>query len=166
MSEAYLARPSVRRVSETLIAGGSAARVVALPDSARTAQDAAAALGCAVGAIVKSLVFLVDGRAVMALVAGDRRCDTGALPAALGLAGKVERADADAVRVATGFAIGGVAPVGHPAPLPIVLDASLRRFGTVYAAAGHPHCVFATNVDELLHLTGAVESDSVGLVGI
>ncbi len=163
MSEDHLSRPSVQRVRDTLAAAGSKAQVVALPDSARTAQEAATALNAPVGAIVKSLVFLIDGRPVMALVAGDRRCDTAALPAALGLAGKVGRADADIVRKATGFAIGGVSPLAHPVPLPMVLDASLRRFDTVHAAAGHPHCVFATSVDELLALTGARESADIGI---
>ena len=156
-----LARPSVRRVQESLRAGGSVAQVIVLSDSARTAQMAADALGVPVGAIVKSLVFLLDGKPVVALVAGDRRCATDALPAALGFAGKVGRADADAVRAATGFAIGGVSPLGYPAPVPMVVDASLRRFTKVYAAAGHPNCVFPTSIDELLRLTGARESAEI-----
>ncbi len=161
MSEHLLQRASVKRVAAALADAGAAAEVIALAETARTAQDAADSLGCALGAIVKSLVFAVDGRAVMALVAGDRRCETAALAAALGLDGKVKRADADAVRRATGFSIGGVAPVGHPAPLPIVIDASLGRFETVYAAAGHPHCVFATKVDELTRLTGGRVDDTI-----
>ena len=99
-----------------------------------------------VGAIVKSLVFEVDGEPVLALVAGDRRCDLAALPAALGRAGAARRCDADRVRAATGFAIGGVAPVGHLTPLPTAIDASLGRFARLFAAAGHPHCVFATSL--------------------
>lgn len=154
--------PSVRRVRAALEAAGSPARVVELAATARTARDAAESLGVEVGAIVKSLVFLVGGRAVMALVAGDRRCDAGALPAVLGLEGRAERADADAVRAATGFAIGGVAPLGHPAPLPTALDASLGRFARVHAAAGHPHCVFATSLGELASLTVGVVSDRIG----
>src|SRR5919202_4686649 len=141
---------SVRRVQDALAAAGSDARVVELAATARTAQDAAAALGVEVGAIVKSLVFLVGGRPVMALVAGDRRCDADALPGVLGLEGRVRRADADAVREATGFAIGGVAPVGHPAPLPTAIDANLGRFPTVYAAAAHPFCVFAASPNDLV----------------
>ena len=86
-----------------------------------------------------------------------------ALPDALGLAGKAGRADADLARQATGYAIGGVAPVGHPAPLPTVLDASLGRFAAVHAAAGHPHCVFATSLDELARLTGGTVSDRIGI---
>ena len=155
-----LENPSVRRVQAALAAAGSRARVVELAATARTARDAAAALGVPVGAIVKSLVFLVGGRPVLALVAGDRRCDAAALPGILSLEGKAAaRADADAARAATGFAIGGVAPVGHPALLPVAIDASLGRFPTVHAAAGHPFCVFATTLDELARLTGGTVSD-------
>ena len=162
MSPATLENASVRRVRDTLRAAGSDARVVELAETARTANDAAAALGVEVGAIVKSLVFLVGGRPVMALVAGDRQCDVAALPAVLGLAGKAAQADADAVREATGFAIGGVAPLGHPSPLPVAIDASLGRFTAVYAAAGHPFYVFATTLDELARVTSGVVSETVG----
>jgi prolyl-tRNA editing enzyme YbaK/EbsC (Cys-tRNA(Pro) deacylase) len=149
-----LERPAVRRVQAALAARNSRARLIELEATARTAEDAARALGVEVGAIVKSLVFLIDGRPVLALVAGDRRCDTRVLPAAFGRQGLVTRADAERVREATGFSIGGVAPIGHPAPLPTVIDDSLSRFETVYAAAGHPHCVFATTAFELSLLTG------------
>jgi prolyl-tRNA editing enzyme YbaK/EbsC (Cys-tRNA(Pro) deacylase) len=147
-----LATASVRRVQEALAAAGSAARVVALAETARSAEDAARAVGCPLGAIVKSLVFTIGPQPVMALVAGDRRCAVERLPAALGIAGKARRADADEVRAATGYAIGGVAPVGHA--LPVVIDASLERFAEVWAAAGHPHCVFPTTAAELARLTG------------
>lgn len=157
-----LANASVRRVQAALEAAGSPARVVALEATARTAEDAARALGVAVGQIVKTLVFLVGGRPVVALVAGDRRCRAEALGPALGLAGAVERADAAAVRAATGFAIGGVAPLGHPAPLPCAIDASLSRFETLWAAAGHPHAVFGTSRAELLRLTRGVEAEIGG----
>jgi prolyl-tRNA editing enzyme YbaK/EbsC (Cys-tRNA(Pro) deacylase) len=149
-----IGHPAVQRVRQALRQGGSAAEVIELADTARTAQAAAEALGVPLGAIVKSLVFTIDGTPVMALIAGDRRCDTKALPAALGMSGLVIRADADRVRQATGFAIGGVAPVGHPARLPTAIDDSLGRFETVYAAAGHPFFVFPTTVLELSLLTG------------
>lgn len=164
MSETALGSASVRRVMTALAAAGSGAKVVALADSARTAQEAADALHCPVGAIVKSLVFMLNEVPVMALLAGDRRCDTTALPAALGRPeGKIGRADARVVRAATGFAIGGVSPVGHPAPMPMVMDASLKRFTSIFAAAGHPHCIFATNSQELAKLTGATVSPSIGI---
>jgi prolyl-tRNA editing enzyme YbaK/EbsC (Cys-tRNA(Pro) deacylase) len=149
-----LAHPAVRRVQAALAEKGSKAEVIELASTARTAEDAARALGVEVGAIVKSLVFTIDGAPVMALIAGDRRCDTKALPAALGRSGLVLRADAERVRAATGFVIGGVAPLAHPASLPTVIDDSLGRFDVVYAAAGHPHCVFPTTVLELSLLTG------------
>lgn len=163
--ERLLDRPSVKRLRGALAAAGSTATVIELAETARTAADAAASLGVERGAIVKSLVFAVAGRAVMALVAGDRRCDLKALGRALDLTGKVRRADADLVRAATGYSIGGVAPLGHPAPLPLVIDASLGRFKAVYAAAGHPHCVFATSLDELHALTGGAVVEGVGVAG-
>lgn len=153
---AILERPGVRRVRAALEAAGSKAVPVALEASARTAEDAARALGVAVGQIVKTLVFLVGDRPVVALVAGDRRCRPEALGAALGLEGPVRRADAATVRNATGFAIGGVAPVGLPERLPCAIDSSLGRFDRVWAAAGHPHAVFESGLDELVRLTGGV----------
>ncbi|MBT6441126.1 MAG: YbaK/EbsC family protein, partial [Alphaproteobacteria bacterium] len=144
-----LEHPAVVRVADALAAAGSNAQVLELAETARSAADAAASIGTELGSIVKSLVFAIGGQPVMALIAGDRQCDTKALPAALGLEGKAKRPDADVVREATGFAIGGVAPVAHTTPVPVVIDESLGRFTTVYAAAGHPYCVFATTMDEL-----------------
>jgi prolyl-tRNA editing enzyme YbaK/EbsC (Cys-tRNA(Pro) deacylase) len=155
MTDAVLENPSVKRVRAALLARGAGERVIVLADSARTAAEAAEALGCPVGAIVKSLVFSDNGRAVMALVAGDRQCDVAALGRVLGLAAAPKRADAALVREATGFAIGGVAPLGHPGPLPIAVDDSLARFETLHAAAGHPHAVFPLKYRELLDWTGA-----------
>ena len=103
-----LAHPAVRRVQAALEAAGSDAQVIALASTARSAEDAAQSIGTPLGSIVKSLVFTVGGAPVMALIAGDRRCDTAALAGALGREGRARRADADAVRDATGFAIGGV----------------------------------------------------------
>ena len=137
-------RPSVRRLRDALVAAGSSAQVIELAETARTAADAAASLGVEQGAIVKSLVFAALGRA-------------------LNIAGKVERADADLVRQATGYSIGGVAPLGHPTHLALAIDSSLARFATVYAAAGHPHCVFATSADELATLTGGAVVEGIGI---
>lgn len=131
-----LERESVRRVRAALAAAGSDARVMELAETARSAEDAARSIGCDLGQIVKSLVFAVDGRPVLALVAGDRRCNQAILPAVLGLDGRVGRADADLVRQMTGFSIGGVPPLAHLTPLPTAIDASLWRFATVYAAGG------------------------------
>ena len=158
-----LAHPAVRRVQAALAEAGSRAEVIALAGTARSAEDAAQSIGTPLGSIVKSLVFTIGGAPVMALVAGDRRCDTGALAGALGREGRVRRADADAVRAATGFAIGGVAPLAHETPLPVAIDRSLGRFETVYAAAGHPHCVFATTIDELARLTGGTVTAEIAV---
>jgi len=156
-----LENPSVIRVRARLAELGAASEVIELSDTARSAQDAADSIGTELGSIVKSLVFAVAGQPVMALLAGDRQCDTKALPAELRLEGKCKRADADLVRDATGFAIGGVAPVAHVLALPIVIDASLARFETVYAAAGHPYCVFATSLAELERLTGGIVTETI-----
>ncbi len=113
-----------------------------LSDSARTAEEAAAAVGCEVGQIVKSLVFMRDEEPVMVLCAGDRRVDA----RRLGLG----RASAEQARAATGFAIGGIPPLGHDAELDTLIDTSLRRFTTVWCAAGTPHAVFEVGVDALI----------------
>jgi prolyl-tRNA editing enzyme YbaK/EbsC (Cys-tRNA(Pro) deacylase) len=158
-SAAVLASASVQRVQAALAERGAHGRIIVLDGAARTAAEAAAGLGCEVGAIVKSLVFAHESqegekRPVMALVAGDRQCDVAALGRALGLAAPPGRADAALVRRATGFAIGGVAPLGHVETLPIVIDDSLARFPLLHAAAGHPHAVFPLSYSELVTWTG------------
>jgi len=162
-----LDQASVRRVQEALAASGSAARIVALAATARSAAEAAQAIGVPVGAIVKTLVFRAGERALIALVAGDRQCDTLALGRVLGAGAdagdKVRRADADFVRARTGFAIGGVAPVGGTETLAVAIDASLGRFAQVWAAAGHPHCVFPTTLEELVRLTGGSVAPDLGV---
>jgi prolyl-tRNA editing enzyme YbaK/EbsC (Cys-tRNA(Pro) deacylase) len=129
-----------------------------LADSARTAAEAAAALGVPVGAIVKSLVFAADGDPVLVLASGDHQVDTDKVAAVLGVR-SVKRADADMVRDATGFPIGGVAPVGHPQPLTTVIDQHLSDFPVVWAAAGTPHAVFPTRYVELVRVSGGVSAD-------
>jgi prolyl-tRNA editing enzyme YbaK/EbsC (Cys-tRNA(Pro) deacylase) len=146
---------SARRVQAALHELGLDAEVVELADSTRTAPEAAAAVGCELGAIVKSLVFrgASSGEAVLVLVSGDRRADEAALARALGET--VERADADWVREVTGYAIGGVPPVGHPAPVRTLMDDGLERFDVVWAAAGTPRTVFPIAPDELARVTSA-----------
>jgi len=116
--------------------------VQVLPDSTRTAGEAAAAVGCEVGQIVKSLVFMRDGDPVMVLCAGDRRVAAGRLG--------LSPASADQARAATGFSIGGIPPLGHDQPLDTLIDESLRRFATVWCAAGTPHAVFEADIDALI----------------
>ncbi len=150
--------PNAERVQAALIAAGSTARVCELTDSTRTAAEAAAALGVDVGQIAKSLVFLADGQAVAVVASGADRVDTAALGLALG-AERVARADAEAVRRATGYPIGGVSPVGLPSALPVLVERALDRYDVVYAAAGTPNAVFPTYCGELLRLTGGVPSE-------
>ncbi|MFB7950447.1 YbaK/EbsC family protein [Kitasatospora phosalacinea] len=147
------------QVARALAAAGIPGTVRQLADSTRTAAEAAAeaaaALGCEVGAIANSLVFRSDGRAVLVLASGGHRVDTAALAARWGR-GRLRRATPEQVREATGQAIGGVAPTGHPAPLPTVVDRALTAHPRVWAAAGTPHTVFPTTAEELLRLTGGV----------
>lgn len=146
------------RVQAALEAAGLSIEIVKLEDSARTAQLAADAIGTELGSIVKSLVFLADGEPVLVLVAGDRRVDPAKLKQLL-RARRAMIADADRVKQETGFAIGGVPPVGHLKPLPTWIDSSLGRFGTVYAAAGHPHAVFPIPYEALIRVTSGQVAD-------
>lgn len=123
------------------------------PEGTRTAEDAARAIGCDVGQIVKSLVFLLDDAPVMALVSGVNRLDERRLAAALG-GDTVARADAAVVRDATGFPIGGVPPFGHATAMPTAVDEDLVAYGEVWAAAGTPRDVFALAPPDLVRVTG------------
>lgn len=159
---------SVKMVRKALLAAGLEDSVVELKKTAKTAEDAAKAVGTELGSIVKSLVFMIGDQPVMALVAGDHTCKPDALPRALALdeayeqaGNKVKRGNAAQVKTATGFTIGGVSPAGRKSELPTVIDVSLKRFETVYAAAGHPHCVFPTTVDGLKRLTGGIVSYAI-----
>ncbi len=145
--------PNVRTVTDVLTRAGVTGQVVVLPDSAPTAAAAAAQLGCEVGAIANSLVFDADGAPVLVLTSGAHRVDTHHVAQRLG-ASSVRRATPEFVRAHTGQPIGGVAPVGHPAPIRTVVDEWLARHEQVWAAAGHPHTVFPTTYAELLRLTG------------
>jgi len=156
-----LENPSVLRVRKALVDAGLGDRVVELDKTARTAADAAKALDCEMGQIVKSLVFAIDRRIVMALVAGDMRCQEQNLPKVFFMEGAVRRAEAGEVKGATGFSIGGVSPVGMNHKLPVAIDRSLKRFDMVHAAAGHPHCVFSLSIPELKRLTGGIVSYNI-----
>jgi prolyl-tRNA editing enzyme YbaK/EbsC (Cys-tRNA(Pro) deacylase) len=132
--------PTAAKVQERLAERGLDVEVQVLPDSTRTAAEAAEACGCEVGQIVKSLVFVVDGEPTMVLCAGDKRVtEVDGRPAS-----------ADEARAATGFAIGGIPPLGHDTELPTIVDESLGRFVRVWCAAGTPHAVFETDLDALL----------------
>ena len=148
----------VQRVAAALQAAGHPHAPVMLDDAARTAQQAADALGITVGQIAKSIIFRRkdDDRAVVVITSGDRRVDEKKVAA---LVGKLGRADADFVRARTGFAIGGVSPVAHAEPPVTLIDRELFRFEEIWAAAGHPHGVFRLRPQDLVALTGAPVAD-------
>lgn len=145
------------RVQAALSAAGVVARIEEFPASTRTAQDAAAAVGTRVGQIVKSLVFLAGDRPVLALVSGANQLDPARLAALTGV--PIGKADADAVRQATGYAIGGVPPTGFPAPIPTFIDRDLLQYEVVWAAAGTPRHVFPVAPQELVRITGGTVAD-------
>lgn len=150
--------PSISRFRAEHARLGGAGEIVILPDSVHTAALAAEALGCEVGAIANSLLFDAGGRPVLILTSGAHRVDTAKTAAAIGVE-KLKRATPEFVREHTGQVIGGVSPIGHPAPVPTYLDPWLERYEVVWAAAGHPAAVFSTTYDELLRLTAATPVD-------
>jgi prolyl-tRNA editing enzyme YbaK/EbsC (Cys-tRNA(Pro) deacylase) len=145
--------PNAQRVQTALRELECAAEVIQVPDSTRTAAEAAAALGTSVGQIVKSLVFLADGRALLVLTSGSNRVSTDKVRGIVGTA--IARADADTVRRLTGYAIGGVPPVAHDTPARVLMDLHLLQYDIVWAAAGTPHAVFGIAPAELQRVTGA-----------
>ncbi len=144
-----------RRVAEALEAFGARGRVRELPASTRTAAEAARALGCEVGAIANSLVFMADDSPLLVMTSGRHRVDVALLAERLGR-GRIRRAAPEEVRAATGQVIGGVAPVGHPAPVETVVDTALEEYPRLWAAGGTPNTVFPTDYAELLKMTDGV----------
>jgi prolyl-tRNA editing enzyme YbaK/EbsC (Cys-tRNA(Pro) deacylase) len=156
---AVLSSPSVERVRQALARAGVASEIVELPGAARTARAAAQFLGCEIGQIANSLVFRDEAAdaALLVMSSGARRVDTRRLAALIGA--PVGKADAEFVRRATGFAIGGVPPVGHAAPLRAFVERSLCAHEVIWAAAGHPHTVFRLSYGELLRITDGTQAD-------
>jgi len=157
--DAVLAHPAVARVRAALAAADLRSEIVALPGAARTAREAAAFLGCDVASIANSLVFraVASDAALLVMSSGARRVDAARLAA---LAGEpVEKADAEFVRRRTGFAIGGVAPVGHAGPVRVFVERSLAACPALWAAAGHPQTVFRLTYPDLLRITAGEEAD-------
>jgi len=146
---------SIERVRQAAAALGFPIQIQTMTESTRTAQDAAQAVGCDVAQIVKSLIFenQGNGNLVLLLVSGKHNVDTAFLATTEGL--KLKRADVNRVREETGFAIGGVAPIGHLSPLPVYLDESILSFDCVWCAAGRPDSLFACSPQALLQATGA-----------
>lgn len=151
-------KPAAQRVEDLLAAQGMAGRVVEFPDSTRSSAEAATAIGCTLAQIAKSLVFKsASGRPVLVVASGINRVDEKKVKAEIGQ--KIGRADADYVRARTGYAIGGVAPLGHSEPPIVLIDRDLMALDPIWAAAGTPNAVFRLSPDELVRLSGGTVTD-------
>ncbi len=156
--EDLLNKDSVKRVQEFIKKFDNKLKVLVLYTTAKTANDAANSLKCEVGAIVKSLLFKTDDSFLICLIAGDKRCSLNKLKKILQKK-DVSMANADEVKVVTGFSIGGVAPVAYITNLDILIDKSLSRFQYVFGAAGHPNCVFKITYNQLIKITNGSEKE-------
>jgi prolyl-tRNA editing enzyme YbaK/EbsC (Cys-tRNA(Pro) deacylase) len=153
--DGVLEKAAVKRVIAALLEHGFAGQIKVLSDSARTAAEAAAALGIEVGQIASSLIFkLPDGSPLLVITSGRHRVDTDLVASNLGIE-KLGRVDAEYVKEQSGFSIGGVAPIGWVSPATILIDQALNDYEVVWAAAGHPHAVYPTSFAELLAITSA-----------
>ena len=150
--ENILEKEPVKRVQEFISKFNPKLKVLVLETTARTAKDAATSLSCEVGAIVKSLVFRTDDTFLICLVAGDKRCSLNKLKK-ITVKKDVCMANADEVKINTGFSIGGVAPIAHLKKLNILIDKSLERYQSVFAAAGHPNSIFKIEYNQLIQMT-------------
>ena len=157
---AILDKEPVKRAEKSLKKFDEKLEVICLKQSARTAQDAATALGCDVGAIVKSLLFKAGDRFILGLVAGDKRCSLNKLKKILNEK-DVSMASPDQVKENTGYTIGGVSPVGHLKECEIFIDETLVRFNDIFGAAGHPNAVFKIDYNNLINMTKGLPKDIV-----
>ena len=155
-----LNKEPVKRAKEALKKFNSEIKVIELEQTARTANDAANSLNTEVGSIVKSLLFRNEGNFFLCLVSGDKRCSLNKLKKIFN-SKDLSMASPDEVKDQTGYTIGGVSPVGHKNKLEILVDESLNRFKNLYAAAGHPNCIFKISFDELLNLTNGIVNDII-----
>ena len=155
-----LNKEPVKRAKEALKKFNNEIKVIELEQTARTANDAANSLNTEVGSIVKSLLFRNEENFLLCLVSGDKRCSLNKLKKIFN-SKDLSMASPDEVKNQTGYTIGGVSPVGHKNKLEILVDESLNRFKNLYAAAGHPNCIFKINFDELLNLTNGTVKDIV-----
>jgi len=156
--ENLINKEPVKRVQEFITKFDSKLKILVLDTTARTAKDAATSLKCEVGAIVKSLLLRAENSFLICLIPGDRRCSLKKLKKILNQK-DVSMADANEVKKNTGFSIGGVAPVAHIKNLDILVDKSLNRFQYVFAAAGHPNCVFKISYNQLIKITNGLEKE-------
>jgi Cys-tRNA(Pro) deacylase len=155
-----LDKEPVKRVEKFLKGFDQSLEVIVLENSARTAKDAAIALGCDVGAIVKSLLFKTGDNFTLCLVAGDKRCSLNKLKKIKNIK-DISMASPEEVKTQTGYTIGGVSPVGHLNKLEIFIDKSLEKFNELFAAAGHPNCVFKINFKDIQKITNGKVEDII-----
>ena len=155
-----LDKEPVKRAEKFLKSFDQSLEVIILENSARTAQDAAKALDCNVGAIVKSLLFRAGDDFILCLVAGDKRCSLNKLKKIKNIK-DISMASPEEVKTQTGYTIGGVSPVGHLNKLEIFIDKSLERFNELFAAAGHPNCVFKINFKDIQKITNGKVEDII-----
>ena len=155
-----LDKEPVKRAEKFLKDFDQSLEVIILENSARTAQDAATALECKVGAIVKSLLFKAENTFILCLVAGDKRCSLNKLKKIIDKK-NVSMASPEEVKTQTGYTIGGVSPVGHLEKIEIIIDNSLERFNELFAAAGHPNCVFKINYNDIQKITNGNVEDII-----
>ena len=157
---ALLDKEPVRRVEKSLKQFDPSMNIITLDSSAKTAKEAASSLGCKIGAIIKSLLFKTDKTFTLFLVSGDKKASLNKIKKILNIK-DASMASADDVKNITGYTIGGVSPVGHLKTIEIFIDNSLDRFKSLYAAAGHPNCVFKTNFKDLQKLTKGSYKDII-----
>jgi len=155
-----LDKEPVKRVKKILKSFDQSLEVVVLENSARTAKDAATALGCEVGAIIKSLLFKIEDSFILCLVAGDKRCSLNKLKKIKNKE-HIAMASPEDVKTQTGYTIGGVSPVGHLNSIEIFIDKSLERYSNLFAAAGHPNCVFKINFMNIQKITNGKIEDII-----
>ena len=155
-----LDKEPVKRAEKFLKNFNQSLEVIVLENSARTAQDAATALVCDVGAIVKSLLFRTENTFILCLVAGDKRCSLNKLKKIKDKK-DISMASPEEVKRQTGYTIGGVSPVGHLGDIEIIIDNSLERFNELFAAAGHPNCVFKINYNDIQKITNGKVEDII-----
>ena len=153
-----LDKEAVKRAEMALKEFDEKLRIISLTNSARTAKEAASSLGCEVGAIVKSLLFKTEDDFILGLVAGDKRASLNKLKKLLNLK-DISMASAEDVKKVTGYTIGGVSPIGHLNKVEVFIDDSLERFDSLFAAAGHPNCVFKIDYNKLIKITKGSEKE-------
>ncbi len=153
-----LEKEPVKRAEKSIKEYNNEMSVIVLDNSAKTAIEAASSLGCEVGAIVKSLLFKTENTFTLFLVSGDKKASLNKIKKTLNIK-DASMASPDDVKNVTGYTIGGVSPVGHLSKIEIFIDHSLARFENLYAAAGHPNCVFKTNFDDLQKITNGFIKD-------